>query len=153
MSRPILQLQNSANWQFIWSGSSASVALANGSRVPMPPIQVPILLENHTIAIVCTSATARPSWKIAGNVGRRIQTGLGALGVPDTTIVDGRVLRLRSPNLIRFEQLTATYVLEISPKFWLTEIDISIFAYTGIDSDTLTEQLNRIELDLSAFLR
>lgn len=145
MARPILQLQNSSNWQAFWSGSSASATLPNGSRVPMPPIEVPLLFENHTIAIVATSPTAKPTWKIAGNVGRKIQAGIFSQGTPDTAIADSRVLRLNRPNLIRFEQVTPTYALEIIPKWWLKDIDIAVFVYTGIDSDTVTEQLNRLE--------
>ncbi len=153
MSRAILDLQNRANWQPFWSGERDSVFLADGSRVPLAPIEVPVLFDNHIIAILVDSRTAKRSWRIAGNVSRKIQTGIIFNDAPDTSIADNRVLKLFEMNLFRFEQLTSTYSLEIAPKWWIKDIQIDIFIYTGIDSDTLTEQLNRIESDLDAILR
>jgi hypothetical protein len=75
-------------------------------------------------------------------------TGIAFTGIPDTAIYDSRLLRLDQPNLIRFEPLTSTYTLIIYPKFWFKDLTVGVFAYTGIDSDTVTEQLNRIELSL-----
>jgi hypothetical protein len=145
MIKPILQLGNSNNWSAIWSGSFVAATDPDGSYFPLSAIAVPVLLENHTIAIVCSSSSAKPSWRIAGNVGRKIQTGITIGGNPDTTIPSGQLLRLDRINLVRFEQITSNYALEILPKFWLKDLSINVFGYTGIESDTVTEQLNRIE--------
>jgi hypothetical protein len=146
MSKPILQLQNAANWQSIWSTSVASVKLADGSSQFIPPIIVPILLATNIVVIYAASQSAKPSWQIAGNVAKKISTGITLPGEnPDTTISDLRLLRLNQLNLFRFQRLTDTYALEIRPKWWIEDISLNVFIYTGVDSDTTTEQLNRIE--------
>lgn len=153
MSRPILDLQNSANWRPFWSGTSTPVFLPNGRRVPLPPIEIPVLFENCIIAILADSQSAKRTWQIAGNVRRKIQTGILFSGTPDTSIADNRVLRLFEINLFRFEQITSTYSLEVFPKWWIEDLSLNAFIYTGVDSDTFTEQLNRIESNLDSILR
>jgi hypothetical protein len=151
MSKPILQLQNSANWQAVWDGAFTSVKLADGSSEFIPPIVVPTLFESNIISVYCISQTAKPSWSIAGNVARKISTGILP---PDenfeSTIADVRLLRLKQFNLFRFQRLTDYYKLEIRPKYWIEDLSIYIFAYTGIDTDTVTEQLGRIEAAVDA---
>jgi hypothetical protein len=154
MSKPILQLQNAANWRSIWSTSVASVKLADGSSQFIPPIIVPVLLETNIITIYAASQSAKPSWQIAGNVARKISTGITLPGgSPDTAIAELRLLRLNQLNLFRFQRLTDTYALEIRPKWWIEDIDLNIFIYTGVDSDTTTEQLNRMELTINEINR
>jgi hypothetical protein len=154
MSKPILALQNTANWQSLWSTSLAAVQLANGSFVPMNPIVVPYLLETDIIAISVSATTAKPSWRVAGNVAKKIATGITTPGgAPDTTISDRRLLWFNQLNLYRFARLTDTYALEITPKWWIKDIQLDIFIYTGVDTDTVTEQLNRIELTVDAINR
>jgi hypothetical protein len=51
-------------------------------------------------------------------------------------------------NLFRFEQLAANYALEINPKPWIPDLTIKVWGYTGIDTDSLTEQLTRLERQL-----
>lgn len=153
MSKAILDLQNTANWRPFWSGQRESVYLSDGSRVPLPAIEVPVTFDNHVIAILTDSTSAKRTWKIAGNVSRKIQTNIIFGGTPDTAIADSRVLKLFEMNLFRFEQVSSSYSLEITPKWWIKDIKLDIFIYTGIDSDSVTEQLNRIQLDLDAILR
>jgi hypothetical protein len=148
MSKPILQLQNGANWQSIWSTSVATLSDPNkpGYTYPIPPIICPILLETNIIAIYARSETGNPSWQIAGNIAKKISTGITLPGgSPDASISDLRLLRLNQINLFRFQRLTDTYALEIRPKWWIRDLSLDLFIYTGVDSDTTTEQLNRIE--------
>ena len=150
MSHPILRLQNADNWQLIWSTSVSAFTLPDNSSIPIPPIVVPILISTNVIAIYAASTGAKPHWQIAGNVARKIATGITVPGgSPDASVADVRLLRLNQINLFRFQQLTDTYALEINPKWWIDVITLNIFGYSGIDSDTVTEQLNRIELQLN----
>jgi hypothetical protein len=147
VSKPILELQNSANWSRLWDYSTMAAPVPNqpGYTLEIPPIVVPFQLEGNIIAISATSATARPSWRFGGRVAKKIQTGITIGGIPDVTVSDGRKLYLNQINLFRFTPLTATYALEITPAFYLTQISLSLWVYTGVDSDTVTNQLNRIE--------
>jgi hypothetical protein len=147
MSKPILELQNSSNWNRLWDYSTTAAPVPNqpGYTLEIPPILVPFQLEGNIIAISAKSTTARPSWRLAGRVAKKIQTGITIGGIPDVTVSDGRKLYLNQINLFRFESLTATYALEITPVYYLTDISLSLWVYTGVDSDTVTNQLNRIE--------
>jgi hypothetical protein len=149
MGKPILALQNTDNWQSLWSTSVAASKLADGSFIPLAPIVVPYLLETDILAIQVSATTAKPSWRVAGDVAKKIATGITTPGgSPDVTISDRRLLWFNQLNLYRFTRLTDTYALEITPKWWIKDIQLDIFIYTGIDTDTTTEQLNRIEFTL-----
>jgi hypothetical protein len=147
MSKPILELQNSAKWQSLWNYSAVAAPVPDlpGYTIEIPPITTPFLLENHIIALSAKSTTAKPSWKVAGRVARKFATGITSSGTPDVTIREARKLWLNQINLFRFTPYTSTYSLEIIPAYYLTQIDLALWVYTGVDTDTVTEQLNRIE--------
>jgi hypothetical protein len=146
VSKPILQLQNAANWSLLWNYSAAApVPDLPGYTLEIAPITAPFLLENHIIAISAQSPTAKPSWKVAGKIAKKISTGITIGGFPDTTISDSRRLYLNQINLFSFTPYTATYALEITPAYYITRIELALWIYNGIDTDTVTSQLNRIE--------
>jgi hypothetical protein len=148
MSKPILNLSDSSKWDSLWFGSFAALGLPDkpGYHYPIDPILVPVLLESRIIAITTTSATAKPKWTYAGKARQKIQTGITVGGVADAASVSVKKLSLDKLNLLVFAALTPTYALEIEPIWWLSEIELSVWEYTGVDSDTVTDQLNRIEL-------
>jgi hypothetical protein len=152
MSKPILELNNSANWRSLWFGSFTAVLVPGGkagSFYPIDPILVPVLLEDHIIAVVASSQSAKPTWRLAGKLIRKIQTGITVGGVTDVATSDPRKFYLDQINLFTFRELTSTYALQITPQWYLGDISLSVWAYTGVDSDTVTEQLDRIELQLN----
>lgn len=148
MSKPILNLSDSSKWQSLWFGSFIALGLPDkpGYHYPLDPILVPVLLETRIIAITATSTTARPKWTYAGKARQKIQTGITVGGVVDAAAVSVKKLSLDKLNLLVFPSLTPTYALEIEPIWWLERIELSVWTYVGVDSDTVTEQLNRIEL-------
>jgi hypothetical protein len=155
MTKPILNLSDSSKWQSLWFGSFSALGLPDkpGYHYPIDPILVPVLLEARIIAVTATSATAKSRWTYAGKARQKIQTGITVGGVVDAASVSVKKLSLDKVNLIVFNALTPTYALEIEPIWWLADITLSVWAYTGIDSDTTTEQLNRIELTLNEINR
>jgi hypothetical protein len=145
MSKPILDLLNAASWDYVWGATYQAAPAGNNGFIPIPAIDVPLLLQSSTLAIFCDSRTARPNWETAGTASRRIQSGLVVGGNFNLGVSGGVRLKLRQFTLVRFEQIAASYALSISPKFWLKDLEINVFTYNGIDSDSTTEQLNRIE--------
>jgi hypothetical protein len=147
VSKPILQLQNAANWSLLWNYSAAAAPVPDrpGYTLEIPPIVAPFLLENHIIAVSAQSSTAKPSWKVAGRIAKKISTGITIGGAPDVTISDSRRLFLNQINLFSFTPYTATYALEIIPAYYITRLELALWIYTGVDTDTVTSQLNRIE--------
>ncbi len=155
MSKPVLNLSDSSKWELLWSGSFTALGIANkpGYHHPLDPISVPVLLESRIIAITATSATAKDKWWYAGKARQIIQTGITVGGVADAASVSIKKLSLDKINLLVFPSLTPTYALEIEPIWWLSEIDLSVWTYTGVDSDTVTQQLDRIELAIDEIER
>jgi hypothetical protein len=155
MSKPILELQNSSKWQQLWDYSTTAAPAPDypGYTLEIPTIVLPFQLEGNIIAISAKSSTAKPSWKFGGRVAKKIQTGITIGGIPDVTVSDARKLYLNQINLFRFTPLTATYALEIIPAYYLTQISLEVWVYTGVDSDTVTNQLNRIEFAIDEINR
>jgi hypothetical protein len=156
MSKTILDLGNSSNWQPLWFGSFTAMSVPDkpaGYTYPIPPILVPVLLDDHIIAITAESDTAKPTWKLAGKLLRKIQTGITIGAVPDVATSDPRKFYLNQINLFIFREISSTYAVEITPQWYLRDIRLSTWIYTGVNSDTVTEQLNRIELAIDNFNR
>jgi hypothetical protein len=155
VSKPILQLQNGANWAPLWTYSVTAEPVPDrpGYTLEIPPITAPFLLENHIIAISAKSSTAKPSWKFGGRIAKKISTGITLGGTPDVTISDSRKLWLNQINLFSFTRYTDTYSLEIIPAYYLTQIDLAVWIYIGLDTDTTSEQLNRIEFAVQEISR
>jgi hypothetical protein len=155
MSKPILNLSDSSKWQSLWFGSFSALGVANkpGYYYAIEPIIVPVLLESRIIAISATSATAKPNWFYAGKARQRIQTGIVVGGVSDAASTSIKKLSLDKINFLEFPPLAPTYALEIEPIWWLKDISLSVWIYTGVDSDTVTEQLNRIEFAIDQNFR
>jgi hypothetical protein len=155
MSKPILNLSDSSKWQSLWFGSFTALGIAGkpGYHYPIDPILVPVLLDSRIIAITATSATAKPKWTYAGKARQKIQTGITVGGVVDAASVSVKKLSLDKINFLVFPSLAPTYALEIEPIWWLNEISLSVWIYTGVDSDTVTEQLNRIEFAIDEIVR
>jgi hypothetical protein len=148
MSKPILNLADSSRWQSLWFGSFSALGVPGkpGYTYPIGSILCPVLMDSRIIAISATSDTAKPKWSYAGKARQKIQTGITVGGVADAASVSVKKLALDRINFVIFEPLAPEYALEIEPIWWLSQISLTVWTYTGVDSDTVTEQLNRIEL-------
>jgi hypothetical protein len=155
MSKPILNLSDSSQWHSFWSGSFGAAAVPDkpGYFYPLDPIVVPVLLEARIVAITATSATRLIRSSYAGKVRQKIQTGIAVGGVVDAASVSVRRFWLGKINFMIFPALAPTYAIEIEPIWRLKDISLSVWIYTGIDSDTVTEQLNRIEFAVDEIRR
>lgn len=147
MSKPVLDLGNPNNWQLRWTGTFAAQPDPQNPdyTYPIEPIIVPLLLETRIIVIDlnCPNDTRRRS---AGWVNRKIRTGVEVGGTPNAISFGGKRLLRNQKNLIIFLPINDDeYGLEIVLGWWMREAAISLYEYTGIDSDTVTEQLDRIE--------
>jgi hypothetical protein len=148
MTTPILDLGNPNNWQLRWIGSFAAQPDPQNPdyTYPIEPIVVPLLLESRIIVVdlACPNDTKRRS---AGWVNRKIRTGLSTGGTPDSVNFGAKRLLRNNKNLIIFSPIDAQeYGLEIVLGWWMRQAAIQLFEYVGIDTDTVSEQLDRIEL-------
>lgn len=79
------------NWVSVWSGSFDAPATPNNVNevnkyYPMPPIDIPVLLETELIAFYATGNELKETWHYAGSVSQRIQTGIITGGGADAVV-------------------------------------------------------------------
>lgn len=152
MPSPILDLGNANNWQLLWIGNFSAEPIPDRQdyTYPIEPVIVPLLLDSPIIVIeiACPNDTKRRS---AGWANRKIRTGLQTGGTPNTSSFGGKRLLRNEKNLVIFNPIgTDSYGLEIVFGWWMKQAAIQLFEYIGPNTDTVTEQLNRIEAAVTA---
>lgn len=142
---PILELGNPNNWESAWTDSKSAAQGARGAYIPIGEMVIPLIFSDHITAVLVESSTAKPSWNFAGFLNQKVRLGLTVGGGLDSYYSLKRKAWLRRITLIRYERLTNDYGLSFEPPKWITQVSIQIWVYTGIETDTITQQLNRIE--------
>ncbi|CCI02153.1 hypothetical protein [Microcystis aeruginosa] len=140
---------NSSNWQSVWN-QSFTAAPAPGNRpeleryFPLPDISVPVQLTAELLAFYATSQDANPKWKFAADVKRKYVTGLTVGGNPDA-VVDSKRIFLNQFSLLRYPvSFGSSYSLLISVPYWLRQITLYLWEYTGLIIDTSEQKLDLI---------
>jgi hypothetical protein len=149
MAQPILDLSNSANWESIYSHTVNAQVLTERDHIPIPEITIPVLLDQHILAVYTNSNTAKNTWNTAGYLKQKINLGLVVGGLPDAENVRQQRVLLRKINLIMFPRLTSEYALSFAVPFWLRDLSLSIWKYTGINSDSTSELVNQVRVDIA----
>lgn len=154
MSDLILQLGNAANWSLLYQSHLFAQVVGGTPQkptyAPIGEIAVPILVESPLVAVLSGSAKAPAYYKSAGYLAQKIQIGTMAGGIPDAYYQSRRKVYLRQIQLVKFERLSSTYQLSFFPHYWLEDLDITVWEYTGTISDT-TSAL--VQTNLEATLR
>lgn len=148
MSTPILELNNSANWEQIYHQRHEGEYISSTQFRPLPEIKIPLLLEEHTIAVLVTSENAAKNWKFAGFLNQRIALGITVGGLPDADAIQPRKIWLNRITLIRFTRLASTYGISINIAKWLRDATITIWQYIGVEGDTTEELIQSVQEDL-----
>lgn len=151
-------LGNSANWEFVLSRSASATVLSPGQHVPIPKIEIPILLDKPCIAVRIDSVSAKPSWRFAGDLYQEIRLGILVGGQPDA-IATRRRAWLNQMCLFVLPLWSTTYQLSYLPPKWFADVQISLWEYVGTDpidglADTsaIAAQLTQIEQKLDTLL-
>jgi hypothetical protein len=145
----ILDLNTSTNWVEIWNtqltiqSSTPEINKLN----PFPRVKVPFLVSSPIIAIYSDHPSLKPSWNFGGYMIQSIQTGLTVGGNPDSQ-ANLKKFFLRRINLIFFEKISTTYAIELSIPWWIRNLDVIIWSYTGIRSSEINLTLEEIQASL-----
>jgi len=88
---------------------------------PVEPIYIPVTFNTPIVRVYCFSATARNSWKAAGEI---VQT-IGDYGNPD---FEGQSIPvpLNVMKLLEFSETVSDYSLKFSPKPWRELFELKI---------------------------
>ncbi|TWH40286.1 hypothetical protein [Dulcicalothrix desertica] len=149
MSRLIANFGNPNNWESIYNTNLVGADAGNGRYFPIQETTVPLLLENHILAISTSSQNASNKWKSAGFLNYLIRTGLVVGGTPNTRFGSGYRINLNAITLLILPQLSNEYSISINIHYWIQDVAINIWQYTGdsIDStDNLIEEIRDVNL-------
>ncbi len=144
------QFSNTNNWLLLWNGSFSAVDVPLQPLeqfYPIPPINVPILIEEPIIAIYASSTSARETWKYAGSIYQKIQTGITVGGTPDSYLTNHKFY-LNQITICRQLQLDSSFAIEIRIPYWIRDIDLKVWQYVGTVNDSHEQKLDLILLEL-----
>lgn len=149
MADPVVEFQFDANWDLVYSEGKSVQYINAFNWVPIEAWEVSLLFSNYILAMRTVSLTAKATWRYAGRLYQRLQIGSGGAG-STLPIVDFSVrsLRLNATTLVDLSRYTPEYRLVFSPPYWLQDITLEIYEYTGVDSDNVTELLLQQQSDL-----
>lgn len=122
------------------------------------PFEIPLLFDQHLLAISASSRDAKPRWRTAGYLtqtyaGIALEGG-GVTDTPSTPTygVDAANKRigLNTIELVNLPKLSADFYLWFDPVHWLPSLTLSIWEYQGIETpDRIEELLETVKIDVA----
>lgn len=148
MSHPVLSLQSQGVWNQVFDEHRDAIVVQT-AHTPIPAFEIGFLFESHILAVRCLSTSAKRHWRFAGLLSQQFQMGTGGTASP-LPVVTARShrSRLNRTELILFPRLTSTYQLVFEPAYWHKHIRLTIWEYTGPESNTTEELIQTLKIDL-----
>jgi hypothetical protein len=141
VSSLILDLTSQSNWLQVYDELREVERVSSIAYKPLPPFAIPFLFDKRILSVKVISLTAKPYWRYAGTLTQSFQIGSGGtntlLPVADFS---RKKLNLNRTELVIFPQYTSNYELVFKAPYWLLDLRLTIWEYTGPESDS-TEQL------------
>lgn len=141
MSALVLNLTSQANWLQVYDELREVERVTLNEYNPLPKFSIPFLFDKRILSIRTNSTTAKPYWRYAGQLTQRFQIGTGGtntlLPVADFT---RKRLNLNRTELVILPQYTSVYELLLEVPYWIEDLRLTIWEYTGPEADS-TEQL------------
>jgi hypothetical protein len=110
---------------------------------------MPILLNSNIVAIYITTPTPKPTWFTGAWVNQLIATGL--IDSSTTwTINSNRILL--GKNVIVFPQSLSIYALQFSFPRYFPNVFLSVWEYTGTDTQSSTGELATVVSDVAKII-
>lgn len=149
MSQPLLDLQGQGVWSQVFDERREAVQATEKVHLPIPAFELGFSFESHILVVRCLSVTAKAHWRFAGNLSQRFQIGTGGVTSPLPLVTARRIgLKLNRADLVQFPRLTTDYELLFEPPHWLKDLRLTVWQYTGPESDTTEEMVEAARVDL-----
>lgn len=150
MSQPILDLSNSLNWDLVVR-KTYQVKWISETQFHAIPDQS-FTLDNRLLMVGVKCSKAQETWWLGARLSQRLLT------LPSSTSefvaaveVCRKRCRLNALTLVEFPMLgVSPYLLIVEFPYWFEDAYLEIWKYSGIDSDSHTEALKRIEEKLNS---
>lgn len=147
--KPVVNFSAEKNWQMVYDEVRSAMIVNAYEFVPIPAFEIGWLFSGHILVVQASSITAKRHWRYAGSLYQRLKLGSGgALSPLPTVDLDTRRIFFNRVGLVRFSRWTSEYELNFVPPYWLKDIRLTFWEYTGIDSDNVTQALEVQKDDL-----
>ncbi|MBK1989048.1 hypothetical protein A0J48_016125 [Sphaerospermopsis aphanizomenoides BCCUSP55] len=144
-------LYNSSNWRLAYQTTvTAERVSEQGGYLPLPTIGLDILLDSRLLVAKTTcNIPQNKRWRWAGNF--RVFGELPILGVPRVE-VGSYPLYLNQSKLIDVPSVVTSYSFSLADAWWLTNLQLILYEFSGEVGDTLDVDLDRIETKIDEIL-
>ena len=125
---------NPDNWELKLTRRFAPFPLPDDDfRAPnrFAPFTPPVILNSPILNIRTDSITAKRTWHFAGRVRRVLHTAFSPTPQLDD-LEDRRELVLFRRNLLKWTDYQQDYALQFEIPFYIEDIEISVWEYTGL---------------------
>lgn len=148
MSQLTVDLANPNNWREVFDESRSAVPITQTAYDPIAAFEVGILLNTPIIRVRTLSPSAKSRWRFAGTLSQRVSIVNTAFNsTPAVTYSKG--LRLNRTEVIRLPWLSSDYELVFEPPYWMRDLRLTIWEYTGVYAEQLEELLDTVKVDLA----
>lgn len=149
-------LYNKNNWQLVYQEYKQAVQLTPlGGYCPLSAFEVPIRLSSKILIVKTVSNIPKGKrWRWAGRL-RAFQsfpTGINS----QKSEVASHSLYLNKSKLLIYPELTSNFELVLSDAFWLRDLQLTIFEFTGETTTSVVKSLEEIKSrvdDIAAYGR
>jgi hypothetical protein len=149
-------LNNKNNWQLVYQEYKQAVQVTPlGGYSPLPAFEVPVRLSSRILIVKTVSNIPKGKrWKWAGRL-RAFQsfpTGINS----QKSEVASHSLYLNRSKLLTYPELTSNFELVLSDAFWLRDLQLTIFEFTGEATTSAIDSLEEIKSkvdDIAAYGR
>lgn len=142
----LLNLNVQANWQRVYDEERTVGVINDSTYTPIPAFEIGFTFESRVLAVRTISTTSPARWRFAGTLTQKIQLGTGGvasnLPLADATV---RKLDLNRTRLVIFPQYSSEYQLVFASPYWIEDMRLTIWQYTGPVIDSISSDLERIE--------
>ncbi|BAY15700.1 hypothetical protein NIES21_15190 [Anabaenopsis circularis NIES-21] len=143
------ELNNSQNWALAYQEYKQAIqATPQGGYYPLPAFEVPITFSSKIlIAKTVSTIPAGKRWKWAGNL-RAFQTFPNAGINSQKSEIQSYSLFLNRSKLLVLPEIASGYELVLSDAFWLRDLQLTIYEFTGQLDNELNQLVQSIQGDV-----
>lgn len=143
------ELNNAQNWALAYQEYKEAVqATPQGGYYPLPAFEIPLLFNSKIlIARTVSNIPTGKRWKWGGNL-RAYQTFPNAGINSQTSEIATYSLYLNRSKLLLLPEIASGYQLILADAFWLRDMQLTIYEFTGTVSDNLTTLVQTINTDV-----
>jgi hypothetical protein len=146
------QFSTTTNWERLYENSYERPPSSNGGKVDGIPNQfIPVNFDNQVLAVWCKSFVAEDKdkqWKYGGQLRQMFVTGLASNTVPDA-VASVKKIWLKQISFLFFPKFSTEYSLQLVVPWWIQDLSLIIWGYTGQVNDSIESKLTTIQSDLT----